>query len=207
MKENRLDIKQSFLRILVFAVILSVGFFVGFNTPGDNIDFFNNYVIAVNDYHIANSYFDLGGVNLDAADWYTLSDDYYYEDVIGYIDLAKEQFTDARALLIHSETKLKNIENKAPNQFYEKEIQNRIKQNGIMLSLTNKLYLLADYMSKELYEINYGSEAEATRYFNMQNDLIVEFNEVLYALSDVSQEIDLDWDSDWYPLTEGHIIS
>ena len=31
------------------------------------LNFFNSYIIAVNDYHIANSYFDLGSFNLELS--------------------------------------------------------------------------------------------------------------------------------------------
>lgn len=191
--------------VLIVLLIISLGFniYLFGDSKNSNVDFFNNYVIAVNDYHIANSYFDLGVTNLDTGIWYIETEDYYYESAVDYLSVAKEQLTETKAFLIHSEAKLKNIENKAPDQFYKKEIQNRIEQNEIMLSLTNKYYLLVDYMDKQLYEINYGSEIEATRYFNMYNDLIIEVNEDLYALSDISQEIDLAWDQDWYPLTEG----
>lgn len=191
--------------VLIVLLIISLGFniYLFGDSKNSNVDFFNNYVIAVNDYHIANSYFDLGVTNLDTGIWYIETEDYYYESAVDYLSVAKEQLTETKAFLIHSEAKLKNIENTAPDQFYKKEIQNRIEQNEIMLSLTNKYYLLVDYMDKQLYEINYGSEIEATRYFNMYNDLIIEVNEDLYALSDISQEIDLAWDQDWYPLTEG----
>ncbi len=191
--------------ILIVLLVASIGFNVYQynNQQQDSTTFFDDYVIAVNDYHIANSFFDLGNTNLDTGIWYIETEEYYYDSAIDYLDLAKEQLTDAKALLIHSERKLKGIENKAPNKFYEQELQNRIEQNKVMLSVTDKYFLLVDYMDKQLYEINYGSETEATRYFNMYNDLIVEANEDLVKLSDISQEIDLNWNSDWYPLLEG----
>ncbi len=199
---------------IILSVLLIISLVGGFYLNGNSkklveeqlnkdIDFFSDYVVAVNDYHIASKYFDLGGANLDLGNSYTEKRDYYYEFAIDYFDEAKEQFTDGKELLIHSESKLDNIKDISPNEFYNKEVQNRIKQNEIMFSLIEKYYLLVDYMSNQLYEINYGSETEATRYFNMYNDLIIEVNEDLISLSDISQEIDLAWDSDWYPLNEG----
>ena len=168
-----------------------------------NIDFFNDYVVAVNDYHVADSYFDLANVNLDNGIWYSGTEGYYYEFAIDYLEIARGQLTDAKELLAHSKVRLESIRDKAPNQFYKDEVQNRIEQNEIMFSIINKYYSLVDYMDKQLYEVNYGSEAEATRYFNMYNELIVESNEDLASLSDISQGIDLAWDQDWYVLFEG----
>ena len=190
--------------VLVIFLLISIGFNIYLYkfSLKDDTEFFKDYVIAMNDYHIANSYFNLGSTNLDNGDFY-IEGDYYYEFAIDYFDVAKEQFTDAKQLLIHSKAKLENIERGVPNDFYKEEIQNRKEQNEIMLSLINQYFLLADYTSKQIYEINYGSETEATRYFNLYNDLIIEINKNLQKISDISQKIDLVWDQDWYVLLEG----
>ena len=100
---------------IILSVLLIISLVGGFYLNGNSkklveeqlnkdIDFFSDYVVAVNDYHIASKYFDLGGANLDLGNSYTEKRDYYYEFAIDYFDEAKEQFTDGKELLIHSES-------------------------------------------------------------------------------------------------------
>ncbi len=190
--------------VLIVLFIISIGFNIylyNFSLK-DDTEFFNNYVIAINDYHVADSYFELAVINLENANWYTETD-YYYDTAINYIDLGKDQTGEAKQLLLHAKSKLDILKDIPPNEFYREEINNRIEQTDILLDLNNQYYLLLDYMSKSLYEINYGSETEATRYHLLYNDLIPEINENMQKLSDISQEIDLAWDEDWYVLFEG----
>lgn len=194
--------------ILITLLLVSIVFNIySYQNPireeKDNLEFFDNYIIAMNDYHIAMSFFELSSANLDLSIWYVSMEEYYYQDAIDYTDLAKEQITQAKELIIHSQSKLQEIDNIAPNEFYGEEVKNRIEQNRIFLLLIDQYYTLIDYEVKQLYEINYGSETEATRYFNMYNDLVEESNKNLIALSNISQTIDLNWNSNWYPLMEG----
>lgn len=191
--------------ILLILLIVSIGANIYFYTlpKEDNTEFFNSYVIAMNDYHTASELFSVAGSNLDYGNWYTETEGYYYESAIDYYDRAKEQLIESKELLTHAKLKLNNIKNDSPNEFYTKEINNRLEQINIFLSLVDQYYLLNDYMSKQLYEVNYGSKTEATRYYNSYNDLIPEVNENMKKLSDISQKIDLAWDQDWYPLFEG----
>jgi len=190
--------------ILVILLVVSIGFniYLFKDNKKGNIDFFNDYVIAINDYHIASEDFDLAGVNLNTGNWYIETGEYYYEFAIDYYDKAKEQLMDSKEFLTHAKLKLEVIKDDSPNQFYDKEITNRLEQIDILFDLVNQYYLLNDHMSKQLYEINYGSETEATRYFNLYNDLILEINDNLQKHNNISQKIDLAWDSNWYPLME-----
>ncbi len=202
MERNKLKIPMILIGIIL---VISIGFniYLFEDNKEDNIEFFNDYIIGINDYNEASFQFDLARLNLKYGNDYTEeAEGYYYEFAVDYYDKGKEQINNAKEFLQHSKKQLNGIKDNAPNTFYDIEIENRLKQINLLLSLSNKVYSLLDYMDKQLYEINYGSETEATRYYNMYNDMIIEMNEELYTLSDVSQEIDLSWDQNWYPLLE-----
>lgn len=202
---NKLEKANRIILVLLILLIISISFnaYLLITSSKKTTDFFKDYVVAINDYHVASSYFDLANANLDNGNWYSSQVDYYYETAIDYYDISKEQLTISKEFLIHAKQKINAVKNMAPNTFYQEEMDNRIEQIDILVDLDNQFYLLNDYMASELYEINYGSETEATRYYNLYNDLISEVNVNLKKLSDISQEIDLAWDNNWYPLFEG----
>jgi hypothetical protein len=68
-----------------------------------------------------------------------------------------------------------------------------------LIVYSNQTYSLSDYAKQELYEINYGSQTNATDLWNKYNALVIEFNNNLKPLSDVQNKIDISWDQDWYP--------
>ncbi len=188
--------------LLVVSIASSIYLYASRPSPEDHTEFFNDYIIAVNDYHTASSFHDLAGANLDTVNWYTQTEDYYQDTAINYITTGKDQSGDCKELLLHAENKLNNLKDNAPNEFYNTEINNRIEQAKILSELCDQTLQLLEYTRLQLEEINYGSETEAIRYYNLYGDLIPEFNENLKNLSDISQEIDLAWDQDWYVLFE-----
>ncbi len=204
MSELRIDMKVVSVILLVLVIIFASTTIYYYNknsnSSGGNPDFFNNYVIAMNDYHVAMEFFELGSANLDYGNDYTLTGEYYYDSAIMFYDRSREQLSDSKELLNHAELKINEIRDISPDQFYDTELDNREKQIDITMGLVDQYILLNDYVSKQLYEINYGSETEATRYYNLYNDLIKEVNLNMKELSDVSNDIDLAWDRDWYPL-------
>ena len=198
--------KRSIIVILSVLFVLSMGLNIYLYNLSlkEDVEFYNDYIIAVNDYHVADIWFAHAVGNLDNGDLYT-EGAYDYETAIDYYDEAKGQVTNSKELLIHAKSKLDAIKDNAPNEFYNEEINDRLEQINILIDLNSQYFLLSDYASEELYEINYGLEIEATRYFLLYNDLIPELNENLQKLSDVSQKIDLRWDQDWYALFQGDL--
>ncbi len=163
------------------------------------IDFFHEYTIALNDYHAGQSWLDMGNINLENEVWYSYQEDYYYEFAEDYLNEGKEQVNEAEEYFKSALKKFNEIKLSAPNEFYREEIDNRIKQTEISITLSENLYSLLDYQSIELYEVTYGSESKAEMYFDKYNNLIPEFNKNLEQLSDISNKIDLAWGKDWYP--------
>ena len=198
------EINKLILPMVLIFFVVSIGLNVHLykESEKENLDFFKDYVIAINDYHIADGYFNIANLNLDLGNWYVQTERYSYDYAVDYYDEAKEQLTQSKELLIHSRSKLERIRDITPNEFYDREIENRLEQNEILLSLSNQYFLLNDYMIKQMNELLLDNQTEATRYNNLYNDLVVESNENLYDLSDISQEIDLDWDQDWYFITQ-----
>lgn len=194
-----LGVLMGIITILAVILFMDVG-----NKTNQDLEFFNNYVIAVNDYHVADIWFALAIGSKESGETYT-DGAYTYDKAIGYFDESKEAVTKSKALLIHAKSKLDLIKDDAPNEFYTEEINDRLEQINILIDLDSQYFLLNDYLSKELEEINYGSDTEATRYYLLYNDLIPEVNINLQKLSDVSQRIDLRWDQDWYALFEGDL--
>jgi exonuclease VII small subunit len=165
----------------------------------NTLNFFKEYSVALNNIHVASGLFDIASLNLDAGNSYVETGEYYYEFAIDYYDTGKEQVLDAKELLNKAKTKLQNLQNNAPNSFFQEDVEKRIEQADSLISVSNDLYSLLDYQKQQLYEINYGSESKATEYYNKYNTLIPEFNNKLKKLSEIQNQIDLNWDQDWYP--------
>ncbi len=165
----------------------------------ETLNFFKEYSIALNNIHIASGFLDIALLNLNAGNSYVETGEYYYEFAIDYYDTGKEQVLDAKELLNKAKTKLQNLQTNAPNSFFQEDVEKRIEQADSLISVSNDLYSLLDYQKQQLYEINYGSESKATEYYNKYNALIPEFNNKLKKLSEIQNQIDLNWDQDWYP--------
>lgn len=202
---NKLKKNDKIIIILIALLIISIGFNIYLYklSSKENTEFFKDYVIALNDYHIADSYFNLASGSLDDVNWYSQTEGYYYDTAMTYVDAGKDHIREAKQLLLHAKSKFDILKDLPPTEFYREEINNRIEQTDVLFDLCDQYYLLLDYSYLEMYELLYGIETEATRYHNLYNDLIPEVNVNLQKLSDVSQEIDLAWDKDWYVLFEG----
>lgn len=165
---------------------------------GENlISFFTEYAIALNDIYIGRDKISLASTNLDVANDYTLGA-YTHFDAKRIYDTGKTYALDGKELLIKADVRLKKIQNNSPTLFYEEEIDNRLEQIRLWILFEEKTYLLIDYMSKHIYEVNYGDKDKATKYFNMYNNLVPKLNKDMKDLSDVQNKIDLVWDKDWY---------
>ncbi len=167
------------------------------DTKKDAIYFFTEYSIALNDIYVGKEYVSLAITNMGIANDYTL-EAYTYFDAKRIYDAGKTNAVDGKELLKKAELRLKKIQNNSPTLFYEKEIENRLEQIRLWILVEEKTYLLIDYMDKQIYEINYGDEDKATKYFNMYNNLIPKSNEDMKDLSDAQNKIDLAWDKNWY---------
>jgi hypothetical protein len=166
-----------------------------------NINFFREYSIALNNIHVGTSYTDIARVNLHKLNDYVSSNDtrYIYIFAEDIANLGKEQATESKDYLIKAKNKLETIKNNAPNNFFKEDVSNRIEQTDALITYADQTYNLLDYSIKQLYEINYGSKSTATEYWNKYNALILELNSNLKKLSDIQNRIDLNWDQDWYP--------
>lgn len=166
-----------------------------------NLNFFKEYSVALNNIHIASSYSDLANVNLNKLNEYTAPNGtgYVYEFAVLFADLGKEQATKSKDYLTKAKTKLGKIKDSAPNEFFKEEISGRIEQVNLLIIYADQSYNLLDYAKQQLYEVNYGSQTKATEYWDKYNTLIPESNANLKKLSDIQNKIDIQWDQDWYP--------
>jgi len=198
--ENKSFNKSFYVGFLVgFIIMTGITFIILYNLEDMNNDeFYKEYIIALNNNHVANAYLEMADANLDTGNWYIGTGEYYYEDAVDYFDISKEQSKDAENLLIVSISKFKSLKESTPNEFFDVEIDNRIEQSEILLELVKQYYNLADYVIIQLHEVNYGSESRATEYNNKYNNLIVDLNDNLKKLDVVNQRIDLKWEQDWY---------
>ncbi len=168
----------------------------------DTSEFIKQYAIVLNNIHRAMAYYDLSNLNLIAAQEYSQGD-YVYAYATPLYDEAKEQSAVAAELLNKAKVKLSTIQNNAPNSFLKEDVTNRIKQVDAWLIVGKNFFSLIDYSAKELYEINHGSEAKATEYFNKYNEMEPITLENTKKLSEIQNEIDIHWDQDWYISFQG----
>lgn len=168
----------------------------------DNIDFLKEYSIALNNFHVAFSYLELAVANRDYGNYYAQTEEYYYDTAMSYYDTCKEQTNDAREMLNKAERKLNSITGNAPDEFFAKELDNRIEQTVILTRFADSSYDLCDFAALQIYELAYGDEEKATEYFEKYNDEIYVHNDILRNLSTINNEIDIEWDQDWYPLLQ-----
>lgn len=173
-------------------------------TQNQNLNFLNDYSIALIDIHVASGYADMANVNLDYLKDYTSPNGtgqgvYVYASAARIADGGKDQATKAKDYLTKARSKLQAIADSAPNAFFKEDIANRINQTDILTTYANQVYNLLEYYEQELYQVNYGSNTNAMEFLNKYNALVPQFNSNLKELSDLQNKIDLQWDQDWYP--------
>ena len=166
-----------------------------------NLNFFKDYSVALNDIHRGSSYGDLASINLNRLNDYTTpkSTGYVYSYASNLADLGKGQAAKAKEYLAKSKSKLEAIKNSAPNNFFKEDVSNRIEQANYLIIYADQYYTLLDYTKQQLYEINYGSQAKAAEYLNKYNSLVLDVNVNLKKLSDIQNKIDVQWSQEWYP--------
>ncbi len=169
-------------------------------------DFYHDYIVATTHIHVSTRDIGLALSNLDLALSASSQPDYVYNDVVPFYDSGKGQATDGKELLLKARTILSRLNGTEPDDFIKVDLENRLKQVELLISYSDNSFNLLSYKSNELYEINYGSESEATRYFNLYNNLIPSSNSNLQELSDIQTEIDVHWEQDWYPTFQGTSI-
>jgi len=194
--------KSYFIFVIVAIILVLTTYFLTSyytkNSQEQNIIFFKEYSIALNNINIALGDLSLAIGNLDTGNYYIQTKEYYYDSAVIYYDVGKEQVLDAKELINKAKTKLQTLKDNAPNSFFQEDVNNRIEQTDALILVGNSLYSLLDYERQQLYEINYGSETKATEYYNKYTALIPLYNNHLKILSDVQNKIDLYWDQDWY---------
>lgn len=196
--------KGTIIIFLILLVLISSGCITDNKSTNnkeaeDIISFFMEYNIAIMNIQMAREYLATSQANLDIGVDYILSEEYTYVDAENIFDEGKEQTLKANEYLTKSIKKLEKIKENTPNSFFKQDIENRIKQTNLLISISDDYYLLLDYLIKELYEVNYGSSLKAKEYNNKYNDLIPKIDSTLNELSAVQSDIDLEWDQDWFP--------
>jgi hypothetical protein len=166
-----------------------------------NTDFFENYSIALSNIYAGQSYIQLAVVNLHKVNEYASPNatGYDYETAANITELGKQQAAKAGDYFIEAKNSLETIQDSVSNDFFSQDISNRVEQTNYLIIYAEHYYTLLDYTKKQLYEINYGSEAIAQEYFNKYNALIPEVNANLAKLDEVQNKIDAQWGQDWYP--------
>ena len=138
-------------------------------------------------------------MNYETGEWYVETGEYYYEFATPFYASSKGSLLESKELLNKAKAKLQAIQYKSQYPFFEKEILNRIEQVDMFLIIIDNLYSIVDYSQLELYEINYGSKLKADEYYEKHTSLIPTYNLNMEKLSEISNEIDLEWEQDWYP--------
>lgn len=163
----------------------------------DNATFTKEYAIALMNINVSTTLIGLASQNLTLANDYA-SGEYYVDLVNPYFYLATEQATDGEELLLKAKKKLESLNGKAPNPFLESDLKNRIKQADALLAYAADVKKLSSYAKNMIAEINNDEEARSEEYRTKYNETILVFNQHLKELSDIQNQIDLEWDQDWY---------
>jgi hypothetical protein len=194
-------IKTISIHLIIVIVLITSTYFITaqtVSTQDSDTEFFSEYIISVNNIHVAIENIDLALANEDVFTFYT-DGEYYYDSALIYTTGGKEQILEAKQLLEKADSKLKEVESNAPNTFFAEDVVNRLEQIEALFLVADDTYALLDYSEKELYEVNYGSDVKAADYHSQYNDRIETTNINLKKLSDIDNKIDLAWDQDWYP--------
>lgn len=211
------------ISLLILALIVSVYFNFKYYTlykakendalksNENSVSFLNDYIIAISDYNKADGRLELAMLNFEYASEYVLTEEYYYVSAEGLFDNVLKYLDEAEKSIVICERKLYDMENKSSSEFINKDISNRQKQAEVLKSVIILYKEMVKLYKDSLYEINYGSEVKSEEKLKEYNSKIPEFNNKLKELSDISNEIDLEWDKDWFlefePAVTGSVIA
>lgn len=186
-----------------------MGFMIAFMIvmSGVGLMFLSQGETFTKEYTIATNYIDKGiydykitEVNYRYLIDYIDTEEYYYDEVAGYMD---GDLIDYKSDLEHLEVSIINLkELKTPfynSKFWNKEIELRIIHTELLIDLISKDIEIIDTTEEELYEINYGSELKAGQ---LHNDLISRFDEqelILEDYEEIINRIDIHWEENFYP--------
>ena len=164
----------------------------------ENLEFFKEYASALVSLHVGLHLQSLADVNFDYfIDEYDI-EDYSYYDVEYLSKAAKEQALDSKEFFMKANKKFKELKEQAPNDFFKEELVNRIEQSRLWVILATLTFDYVYNYEQSVYEVNYGTRASSDVYYDKYILAIDEYNEWIYEVDDVEQEIDLAWDQDWY---------
>lgn len=163
-----------------------------------NIQFITKYSIALINMHVAREDIGLAVLNLDLGRYYTETD-YFYEVARTYYETGIQQNTKARGFLLRAKKELQDIQNNTPNNFFRKDVQNRIRHSNALLEYQGHLAKMLEYTNEELYQTNFGSEDKAAENLKKYNQEIVPYNAVLEKITEIETGIELEWSQEWYP--------
>ena len=147
----------------------------------------------------------LAEANESFVTWYTSYTDsrnnviYYYDEAADMYDTSISQLSVADSYLKAAKIKLNVLKDYNSTEFFARDLEYRSNQINKLNKYVNIYSKLLIANKNELYEINYGTAEKGDEYFNqINNELIPEFNDNLYAQSDANEKVDLHWGKNWH---------
>ncbi len=171
----------------------------------ENINFFIEYSIALNDLYTGIRFLDLSSANLESANRYTLVSGYSYPTGKVVYDTARGQQITSKNRFKVARNRFTKIKDDAPTEFLRIDVANRVNQSDLYLDVNERYTSLVDYMTIVLYETNYGSKDKANENLDLYNKLIPKLNIYLDELAYLESDIDAAWDQQWYSSFQGYV--
>lgn len=201
MKQKEIILYTFLSLFIIFSIVLSLFLYDKIQevklTKENNEKFIKDYTIATNYIDSVIYTQKIAEINFKQYTDYTFSE-YGYEYIYAstYLDNSYEMLDESIEQLRKSR---KILENLSYNEFFNGEIQLRLKQIDLLTNLSKKRMDMIDYSKKELYEINYGSESKAEEINKKNNEMIESFNIDIENSIELDKEIDIYWKEDFYP--------
>jgi len=185
--------------LIVGAIFLGFGLlYLGYSS-GDNTDFFTDYTVATN--YIDDTILNLRITNINYGSFldYVYDEDYSYTEAYPFLDSSVSLLDTSLENIERSKKILTSIRDKAPTDFYEKEVDLRMIQADILWDYSKNTINMIKLEKAELYEINFGSEELAS----LKHDELLLLYEKDITLTDsildINKQIDIHWGENFYP--------
>ena len=183
---------------LVIAILI-VGNIYFYWSSSSSLKFAQQYSVAVGDIDAAYKELSLARVNFDLANGYLKNTpNYNYTATNEFYDKGKEQTVNAGQFLNDAKSRLILARKYAPDEFFTKDVDDRLNQVEVMTKYDSLLIDLLNLRAKEVYEVNYGDRAKATDYSQQVLEKMKDYNVALSDLNDVSSSINTKWNRSWY---------
>lgn len=165
-------------------------------------DFYYRYSIVLNNIWDAYTWYQTANTNFDVGYYYATEEDYDYDSAKSFFDISKSQTIDAKEIMLRVERDLLILQNKTSDEHYKEDIKLRLEYTHTFLDVLDNSIIVTESLLNELYEVNYGSEDTAKQYHIKANNHLDMVNKDLKILYNITNDIDMLWDQDWYDLIE-----